>query len=70
MTKPVQFLEALSVIANVLQVANYEENLHQTTNQQLLKMLEYQNIEYLQKIINQNERIIELLEGKSNGQNA
>lgn len=67
--------ELLSLLANVLQVANFQMNIQEVSNDELLKHLmrqdkildeqtrelqEQTNI-YLKKIIEQNEEIINLL---------
>lgn len=74
--------ELLSLLANVLQVANFQMNIQEVSNDELLKHLmrqdkildeqtrelqEQTNI-YLKKIIEQNEEIINLLKkGENNG---
>lgn len=58
----------LSLIADILQIANYQLNIEQISNDQLMKELRNQdkvldeqiNI-YFKKIIEQNEEIISLL---------
>ena len=60
--------DVLSLIANILQVANFQLNIEQTSNNQLMQELtkqdailnEQTNI-YLKKIIQQNEQILTLL---------
>lgn len=42
--------ERLAILANVLQLANYEQNVVQTSNDDLMKELQKQNIEYLEEI--------------------
>lgn len=58
----------LSLIADILQVANYQLNIEQTSNDQLMKelrnqdqILDEQTNIYLKKIIEQNQQIINLL---------
>lgn len=63
----IDILENLSILANVLQVANYSENLKQTSNDELMKRLEAQDNIYLKTIVAQNNKIIELLEDLKNG---
>ena len=63
----IDILENLSVLANVLQVANYSENLKQTSNDELMKRLEAQDNIYLKTIVSQNNKIIELLEELKHG---
>lgn len=60
--------DVLSLIANILQVANFQMNIQQTSNDQLMKELQKQDqvlneqtTNYLKKIIEQNEEIIHLL---------
>lgn len=59
--KNYDFLESLGVMANILQVANYVENVEQSTNDAIMKALQEQNEKYLKYIIQQNNIIIELL---------
>lgn len=64
----------LSLIADILQIANYQLNIEQTSNDQLMKelrnqdqILDEQTNNYLKKIIEQNDEIINLLKkGKNN----
>ena len=66
--------ELLSLIANVLQVLNFQMNLEQISNDELFKelrnqdrILDEQTNIYLKKIIEQNNEIINLLKkGKNN----
>lgn len=60
----------LSLIADILQIANYQLNIEQTSNDQLMKelrnqdkILDEQTNNYLKKIIEQNQEIISLLKG-------
>ena len=62
-------LENLEIIANILQVANYFENIQQTSNDEIMKALERQNQEYLETAIKQNKEIIERLERLENAHN-
>lgn len=62
------FLENLEIIANILQVVNYLENVQQTSNDEIMKALERQNREYLETAIKQNKEIIERLERLENAQ--
>lgn len=63
----IDILENLGILANVLQVANYSENLKQTSNDELMKRLEAQDNIYLKTIVAQNNKIIELLEELKHG---
>lgn len=71
----------LAVTANYCQIESYEMNKKQISNDELMKhlqeqdkilneqdnMLQEQTNIYLKKIIKQNEEIIELLKGGTNG---
>lgn len=63
----------LNTLANILQVANYEMLLKDANNNDLLRFLEHQDKDLLEKIIQQNEIIIqqnsELLELLKGGKN-
>lgn len=56
-------LDILSIISFCISIFNLENNLKQTSNDELLKELKLQDTDYLQKIISQNEEIIKLLKG-------
>ena len=43
--------EQLALIADIMQVANYVENLQQTSNDRILQELERQNKVYLEEIL-------------------
>lgn len=58
----------LSYMANILQIADFQMNVKQISNDELLKYLEHQDQDFLKtiveqnvEIIKQNEKIIELL---------
>ena len=53
----------LNVIANMTQLESYELLKKDANNNDLLRYLQHQDNDLLQKIINQNEEIIELLKG-------
>lgn len=73
--------EELNRLANWLQIFDFQMNVTQLSNDDLMKhlikqdkeldiqtkMLQEQTNDYLQKIIRQNEEIIGLLKGDSNG---
>lgn len=68
------FYFLLSNLANILQIANFEMNVKEISNDELLKYLEHQDNDFLISIINQNKiiieqnkEIIELLKGGNNG---
>ncbi len=52
---------ALQLFISLLGVLNYEENLKQTSNDDLLEELKTQDKVYLNRIIEQNELIIKML---------
>lgn len=60
----------LAALANFAQLESYRLNVEQTSNDQLMKYMEHQDQDYLitsiaqnEKIIQQNEEIIQLLKG-------
>lgn len=53
----------LNVIANMTQLESYELLKKDANNNDLLRYLQHQDNDLLQKIINQNEEIIKLLKG-------
>lgn len=55
------FLDLLNVLSIILQIEGYEENLKQTSNDELLNELNKQNREYLDRIIDNQNRMIDLL---------
>lgn len=44
-------IELLNILANMLQVLNYAQNIEQTSNEDILKELNRQNKEYLEEIL-------------------
>ena len=54
-------IDLLTIFSTILGVMNYIENQKQVTNDDLLQELKLQNREYFQLLINQNNKIIELL---------
>lgn len=66
MKNDLETLDLLSVISFCIAIFNLQNNLKQTSNDDLLKELKIQDTEYLQKIISQNEEIIRLLKGGKN----
>lgn len=51
----------LSLISNICQLADFDMNVKQISNDIIFQELQKQNKEYLEKIIKQNEEIIKLL---------
>ena len=56
--------ETLNYIANWLQIANFEMLMEDANNNEILKYLQHQDNDLLNKIIEQNEEIIRLLKGE------
>ena len=61
----------LSIVANICQLMDFQMNMTQLSNEDLMrhlieqdKVLEEQTNDYLKKIVEQNEKIIELLKNK------
>ena len=59
------FWNFLAMYAAFLQIMDYNATMEMSTNDELMAEMKKQDSDYLQKIIRQNERIIELLEQKS-----
>lgn len=55
------FVYWLGIIANILQIENYNLLLKDKTNNELMKELQNQDKNYLEKIVEQNEEIIAML---------
>lgn len=55
-------LVKLSLIADLLQVSNFQLNTTQVSNDDLMKTLQKQNKDYLETVIEQNKEIIKRLE--------
>lgn len=66
MNNNLETLDILSVIGFCIAIFNLQNNLKQTSNDELLKELKIQDTDYLQKIISQNEEILKLLKGGKN----
>lgn len=66
MKNDLELLDLLSIIGFCIAIFNIDNNLKQTSNDELLKELKLQDTEYLQKIISQNEEILKLLKGGKN----
>ena len=59
-------LDGLNFYANILQIASYEELLNQANNNDILRKLEHQDKEYLEKILQNQALILERLERLEN----
>ena len=73
MNNNLETLDILSIISFVIAVLNYQENLKQTSNNELLKELKNQDVTMNDKIINklklielQNKEILDFLKGGKN----
>ena len=55
------FVYWLGIISNILQVESYNLLLKDKTNNELMKELQNQDKNYLEKIVKQNEEIIAML---------
>lgn len=60
-SKQLSWLDLLNVLSMILQVESYEQNLKQTSNDDLLNELQKQDQEYLDKILDNQNKIINLL---------
>lgn len=58
------FLDVITVYSAILQTLDYEATMSMTSNDDIIKEMHRQNSVYLNKIIEQNEKIISLLEEK------
>jgi HD superfamily phosphohydrolase YqeK len=61
MNNQITTLERLGFIADIIQVINYQLNMNQTSNDDLLQALNEQNKKYLKTIIEKNKEILERL---------
>ena len=55
------FLDMLNVFSVILQMIGYDKNQKQTSNDDLLRALHRQDREYLEKIISNQNQILEIL---------
>ena len=55
------FLDMLTIFSVVLQIAGYKNDMSQSSNDDLMKELQKQDQAYLEKIIEQNNRILGIL---------
>ena len=59
--KQLSWLDLINIISIILQIEGYEQNLKQTSNDELFSELQKQNAEYLDKIIDNQNKITEVL---------
>lgn len=57
-------IDYLSVFGVLLQIMNYQMDVRQSSNDDLLKELQHQDRDYLERILNNQRHIIELLTNK------
>lgn len=55
------FLDVLTVLSLLLQVKGYQNDLNQSSNDDLMRELQKQDREYLEKIIENQNKILEKL---------
>lgn len=74
MNRDLDFLDLISLFSFYMSIKNYQENLKQTSNNELLKELQKQDdiinnqiIDKLKIIENQNNQILDFLKGENNG---
>lgn len=74
MNRDLDFLDLISLVSFYISIKNYQENLKQTSNNELLKELQKQDdimnnqiIDKLKIIENQNNQILDFLKGENNG---
>ena len=61
----IDFFVILSLMADILQIANYDMNLREATNNNLMQELQKQNQEYLEIIKEEIKKLREDLNGKT-----
>lgn len=59
---------SIDMTSLLLQLVNLDILFKDFNNSDLMKELQHQNADYLEKIIEQNEKIIELLERRNNNE--
>lgn len=57
----IDFLDLLTMIGFAMQIMNYQENRNQTNNDDLMEELQTQDRKYLEKIIRNQELILDRL---------
>ena len=55
------FLDMLTVFSVLLQMMGYQSDQKQASNDDILKELQRQNMDYLEKIMDQQKKIMEIL---------
>lgn len=59
--RTLDFLDLLTMIGFAMQIMNYQENRNQTNNDDLMEELQTQDRKYLEKIIRNQELILDRL---------
>lgn len=59
--RTLDFLDMLTMIGFAMQIMNYQENRNQTNNDDLMEELQTQDRKYLEKIIRNQELILDRL---------
>ena len=54
-------LSYLSLFSSFMSCMNYVENLKQTSNDDIMAEMRHQNTDYMEKLMKQNEQIIQML---------
>lgn len=60
----IDFFFLLNVVANIYQIQSYEMLKKEISNNDIMESLRHQDSDYLEKIIKQNQEIINLLKDK------
>lgn len=55
------FIDMLTMFDTFLQIADYQMNVNQSSNDDIMQELQHQNKEYLEKIITNQEEILKKL---------
>ena len=66
MYSSMNIFEKLAILADVLQIANYEQNVLQTTNDDIMKEIQRQNNDFLEDIKDMLKRMDTRLERLEN----
>lgn len=64
--KQFDLLDILAIFQTGLSVINYQENIKQSTNDDIMRALNNQDKNYLKLIVSQNEEILKLLRKETN----
>ena len=58
------FLDMLTILSVILQIMGYQNDMSQSSNDDLMKELQRQDKAYLEKIIENQNKILSILENK------